>query len=262
MRSSILKRKISKTKIELKNIITKYNSKNNLKKLHAIYEKQRHSKHSRANQSIDKRLKIANYQYLKTKRLLNRIKKMNQELLNIISDESSCSHDSNQTVKRNVNEFVEEDENNNEITQEERNTQNDIVNEEEYACLECANCKRCQNMLLVALYGEESPYCMKFSFIPSTAIGQRKFTHPDIVTNDSDIEYPLCTECGEYLTRNEKYQTEEFCWPSFICKLLTNEKYHRIYGCDLWRMIPREFRFWWLLYLKEKFPHIFSEVSP
>ena len=30
---------------------------------------------------------------------------------------------------------------------------------------ECFNCKRCQNVTLIQLYGEDSPYCLKFSSV-------------------------------------------------------------------------------------------------
>ena len=56
-----------------------------MKNLHACYEKERSKKR---RPQIKEQLKKANFHYLKSKRLVRRIKKMNAEL-NIISDESS-----------------------------------------------------------------------------------------------------------------------------------------------------------------------------
>ena len=116
-------------------------------------------------------------------------------------------------------------------------------------------------MSLIALYGEEGQYHLKFTFVSASVIRSRKFKHSDIDVNEAGSEYPLCRECEQYLTLESRYQKEEYCWPSFILCMLSNEKCHRKYGYHLWSMIPKEFRFWWLNYLKEFIPHIYHDIT-
>ena len=76
-----------------------------------------------------------------------------------------------------------------------------------------------------------------------------------------DVEYLLCYECKQYLTLSEKYQVEKYCWPSFICALLTNTECHETYHSNIWRMIPREFCIWWLFYCQSYFPDVYNNVT-
>lgn len=261
--SLLLKKKLLKAKNERKHILKRYNSNNALKKIHALYEKERRKKRK---SEIDKRLQIGNGNYLKVQRLSKRIQIMNEQLNQavIISDESDHELSANSDVQDSI--FSNQSSTNTPSGSPQSaddcvDDEDQVLQDDDHACYECANCKRRQNMLLIALYGEDSPYHLKFSLVPATAIGQRKFKHSDIDINDSDIEYPLCTECEQYLTLPEKYQTEQYCWPSFICMLLSNKECHNEYGNDVWRLIPREFRYWWMCHFKENIPSIYSEIS-
>ena len=247
-RVSILRKKLAKANEELNNILKIYkNSEEDLKKLHAIYEKERSKKR---RPQIEGRLKKANFHYLKSKRLVRRIKKMSDEL-HIITDDSSTessNNDSSTEASNNVENICDSS------TEASNNVEN-------HTCHECSNCKRRQNMMLIALYGEDSPYHLKFSFVSASVIHNRKFKHRDIDVNEAGVEYPLCTECEQYLTLESGYHKQEFCWPSFILCMLSNEKCHRAYGNHLWTMIPREFRFWWLIYLKESIPQVYHDIT-
>ena len=104
-------------------------------------------------------------------------------------------------------------------------------------------------------------YHLSFSFVQSMGLGNRKFKHNDNELNDSTVTYPLCTECEQYLTRHDNYQNEQYCWPSFLCSLLSNERCHNVYGNYIWRLIPTEFRYWWVNYIRDAFPQVFHEAT-
>ena len=129
------------------------------------------------------------------------------------------------------------------------NSENLNSNQEEEVQLQCHNCKRKQHHQLIEKYGVDSHYVIAFSTVSSYELHRRKFKHVDIITNQNGIEYTLCSNCERYLTIEDDYNKEVYCWPSFLIHVLENESIHEQYGNLIWRYIPLQYRYWWLEYL-------------
>ena len=249
-------------------ILIQYNAEEELKSIHALYEKYRKQ---RPNEAINEQLKKSNTHYLKYMRLTKKINEMKAafcsetDSLSLESlEDTICSNttldinsDSNDSISNILNTIVSP-------VSEDLSNEEEYEVEEDHCVLQCANCKRRQNVELIESFGDndnDCPYRMKFSFINSTEIRNRKFKHPDIENNDRDVEYPLCFECEQYLTLEDKYQTEQYCWPSFICCFLSNPACHDVYGSNIWRLLAREFRMWWLSYCQSYFPDVYGYIT-
>ena len=280
-----LKTKLHNASQRLKKILTKYKSHANLRKIHKKYESLRNSNKETEN------FKPGNATYHKFLRIAKQLKKTHEELRHFnsiieISESEGEAKDGN--MMENTNEMKEiiditgnndEELNDNEnegdeISDEEMydNEMNESVNESEVLEVEmaengsneecqCHNCKRTQNRNLIELYGHCSSYSMSFSSVNSTCIRNRKFKHSDLITNDSNINYTLCNQCSEYLTLSENCDKEIFCWPGFLINLLENSSVHIKYGEKIWRFIPFQFRYWWLDYVRDRYPAIYSHVT-
>ena len=162
----------------------------------------------------------------------------------------------NQGTNENTNESSPCAQNLNFITQT-MNVEEETINQN----LSCANCKRHHHQYLIDTFGLESPYSIHFTTKQSSEIHNRKFKHRDIVTNDSELEYNLCIPCSHYLTLTTNYNKNNYCWPSFYIKLLENTTIHSKYKNKIWKFVPIQFRYWWLSYLHERYPHVYSNVS-
>lgn len=62
----------------------------------------------------------------------------------------------------------------------------------------------------------------------------------------------------------EKYEdcdNNMYCWPGFLWSLLKDEEIHSLYGTDIWKFIPLQWRHWWLPAVSYHFPLFFNDVS-
>ena len=157
MKKCILEKKLAKAKKQTKHILKHYHSKKALKKIHAVYEKERRKK---KKNEINDQLKKGNAYYLKVQKLTKRIETMSLQLANIISDKESAERElsSNSDVQDSI--FSNRSPSDESIRSQNSQTNNireqlaecldeEVVEDDEHACLECANCKQCQNMLLI-----------------------------------------------------------------------------------------------------------------
>ena len=262
MNRNTIESQLEKARAEADSIIQKYRSLNNLKKIHVRYEryraqlkKEKEKKGKRRKISIDERVKKGNTYFFKYKKLSKQIEKLKEDLSTFNNDleDDELSFNSNDP---NDNSFL-----NNCTNQCNNNKQY----EEEIELIECMNCKRRQNLLLIQLYGQNSPYHIQFSSVSCSHIHRRKFKHPDVPSSSEENSNPihLCYQCKQYLMSptNSTFQSEEFCWPSFFYLLLTNKLTRKKYKSYLWRFIPRQFRFWWILHLKSVYPATYQDIT-
>ena len=109
------------------------------------------------------------------------------------------------------------------------------------------------------------PYEIQFEEADSAILAKRKFKHVKAFTGRNRRTYCLCTECKTYLdeeyvpTKEERFMDKGWC--SFVWYILSNESLHEHYGDEAWRMIPTEWRPWWLDSLKHKYPDIFDRIT-
>ena len=133
----------------------------------------------------------------------------------------------------------------------------DTCNEEFIPENTCYNCFRKK-------YDQNSPYLIELHTCQKKDIILRqKFKHVHATKRvpECNEEVKLCKECFTFLTsRNgDSYHTQN-CWPSFVWYVLQDENVRSIYGCNVWKLIPTEWRYWWIDEVKRRFD-CYSNVS-
>ena len=263
-KKSKFKNRIRKAKRDIRVIITKYKSFDRLKKCHAHYKK------LIKNKKCTQKYKDSNASFAKFKRLSKNIKDMEIVLSRdeenssrtVISFSSDSENSDVSTLNEGCNEIPSQQTDGEEgLQQLTDNSENLNSNQEEEVQLQCHNCKRKQHHQLIEKYGVDSHYVIAFSTVSSYELHRRKFKHVDIITNQNGIEYTLCSNCERYLTIEDDYNKEVYCWPSFLIHVLENESIHEQYGNLIWRYIPLQYRYWWLEYLQVTFPEVFHDVT-
>ena len=96
----------------------------------------------------------------------------------------------------------------------------------------------------------------------SAFLANRKFRHVKAFTGPNRRMYCLCQDCSQYLD-SEVNNTEPFLhgWCSFMWYLLTNENIHNFYKDAMWRIVPIEWRPWWILSLRRYYPHVYGHIT-
>ena len=126
--------------------------------------------------------------------------------------------------------------------------------------LECKNChRRCDP-------AQDNPPFYKFQFVTrrSDNIAKRRIFKHCSFNSNSPVMYNLCPQCDFYLDPQKNYSQTNYdnvVWFSFYWALLSNREVHSKYGHGVWRLIPTEWRFWWLDSLRNAFPNIFGGIS-
>jgi len=65
-------------------------------------------------------------------------------------------------------------------------------------------------------------------------------------TGNQSLKMLLCEQCKRSLTLDSKKVENKDRWPAMIWSWLTNEKLMRQHGSDLWKLVPGEWRRWWI----------------
>ena len=79
----------------------------------------------------------------------------------------------------------------------------------------------------------------------------------------SDDPVKLCEVCWKFLVDEQDFTIAKkfkYQWCSFFWGVLQNKEIQSIYGEDIWRVIPQEWRLWWIDSVKEKF-HCFNDIT-
>ena len=58
-----------------------------------------------------------------------------------------------------------------------------------------------------------------------------------------------------------KEEDKRNVWPAFIWKLLTNPDAMEMYGQNIWKLIPKMWRFWYVDSLKEGTAGLYEDIS-
>ena len=112
----------------------------------------------------------------------------------------------------------------------------------------CQNCNRRQSNNLIHEGGDG--YRLVFLSVGSNMIKRRKFkTFSSTVRNP--VQVVLCQQCHNYLVIGKKEDDKRNVWPAFIWKLLSNPDTMEVYSDNIWKLIPRTWRFWFIDSLKE-----------
>ena len=69
------------------------------------------------------------------------------------------------------------------------------------------------------------------------------FKESNIVDDD---EITVCSHCYLALTLEEGHLSSKICWPAFMWLVLKNQSLRRYHGIELWRIIPKTWRRWWI----------------
>ncbi len=129
----------------------------------------------------------------------------------------------------------------------------------------CKNCKRQQTISdnndvhYKTIYDLYITECI----IPKSSL-RRKFSNLSITVNEAEfkilpnkmIQISLCPQCCFYFTI-EKPNTKKiykYIWPSLFWKILSSFELYKIYGTNLWRIIPLQWRQWWYISVRTLLP--------
>lgn len=122
----------------------------------------------------------------------------------------------------------------------------------------------CQNCLRMQIPGIDltSPYYLTFVSVPGNNVRKCRSALRTIGQKESRMRrrnvYNLCLQCSHYLdksniSQNKTYKEWKNTYPAFLWNMLsgkdvvTNLYHHQVYsGSELWQMIPKTFRRYWL----------------
>ena len=86
-------------------------------------------------------------------------------------------------------------------------------------------CENCQRKQPCGENSEYTPYTLSFVWNPQNLLIKRRHFIFFRMDDSSDELIALCLECSEYLTNHDKKgKSFEYLWPSFVWKMLTDEK--------------------------------------
>lgn len=125
---------------------------------------------------------------------------------------------------------------------------------------QCENCCRSLRFDLAP----DSPYHLEFKWINGEEFSGR----PKYCQFRKDRHF-VCTQCYKYMTgvnedgeKLSDIEVENVSWPSFIwSEILSNNDIHKEYGAWIWRLIPLQWRYWWVDAVKEKYARIFRHIT-
>lgn len=168
-----------------------------------------------------------------------------------------------------LDQFPRNDEENGEEESEQESNGSDRlldINDERFFIFGCANCHRRQSRFLIDEFEENSQYHIAFELHSTISVNsRRKFKHcASHRSEDRAVEIILCYECAHHLVSIDNTVIAnqcQFTWPAFIWSLLKNADIHSKYGDNIWRFIPKEWRYWWLTSLTETHPNVFQAIS-
>ena len=102
-------------------------------------------------------------------------------------------------------------------------TNADVVDHSnENNCQTCDNCHRRQSQELLNVYG--SLYELQFHEVCSTAFKRRTKFKTFSLPRTTITQKLLCMECTRYLTCDDDKIAEKNAWPSFVWKVLCDDK--------------------------------------
>lgn len=110
---------------------------------------------------------------------------------------------------------------------------------------ECANCFRSN------YFGCADVHKIRFRKLRSSSIKAgkpRRFRHAQRKTGDNEEIYNICEQCYNHLMIPDTKQSNSYqhTWPAFIYSMLSSRDVRLKYGCNIWKLIPHEWRKWWI----------------
>lgn len=112
----------------------------------------------------------------------------------------------------------------------------------------CTNCRRRESNVLNELTNHNATYKINIEGYPMNTISRKKLGHFTTSRNDNSL-VPLCKECARYLNANNitfEGAVQSVAWPSFCWGFLSNAEVREVYGIEIWRYIPKLWRYWWI----------------
>ena len=114
--------------------------------------------------------------------------------------------------------------------------------------LECYNCKRQQIVTSPhARLEDDNDYLIFYPLQKQDVNNRRKFRN-FCLSGDSEEQTIVCLNYHQYLTiENTKTASQhKHVWPSFMWNLLINKDIHDVYGSNIWKLFPMNWRRWWI----------------
>ena len=122
----------------------------------------------------------------------------------------------------------------------------------------CCNCRRRNNEAVMAM--DADLYTLSFYVKSSDDLRRRKFKSFRTSKN-SKTQHMLCGECLTYLTSDNSKEIERNAWPAFIWKTMIDNQVKLVYGNNGWRLIPKQWRYWWLESLMEYENETYGDIQ-
>lgn len=122
----------------------------------------------------------------------------------------------------------------------------------------CANCHRCQ--INNCPHSYELDLCTVSS---SDIVGRRQFCFVKGTNEANSREYTMCKQCATHLTHDAKVANKsEYTWPGLFWNLLQYEGIREHYTAEyIWKLIPIQWRPWWIHEIQLQFPLFFRNVT-
>ena len=122
---------------------------------------------------------------------------------------------------------------------------------------------RCENCRREKVHGPNTDvYNINLVMKASTHFKRRKFKH--ILTRAQCPRiHSLCEECNYYLTSDDASVScdSKVAWPAFVWSVFKDKNIQEIYGTHVWKLIPHEWRAWWINSLLSMFPNVYSDIT-
>jgi hypothetical protein len=120
----------------------------------------------------------------------------------------------------------------------------------------CGNCKRLTTLHISESASYKKLYTVMIAdtVMKKTSL-RRKFSTLSLKSSEVSLDLfdgacvrvKLCVQCTIYLTTTPQNKTSKMNgWPALFWKILSSSNLYRMYGQNLWQIIPDEWRQWWI----------------
>ena len=128
----------------------------------------------------------------------------------------------------------------------------------------CHNCHRVQTVDDDSTTNHQYRLDLQERISDTLPKGTRKFKN--VVASTRYVQtYTLCHQCNCHLqevANNPNYNSFAYTWPGFVWYLLTDNSILEHYQSEfLWKLIPHQWRAWWLPSLKAKYPRLYAAIT-
>ena len=130
----------------------------------------------------------------------------------------------------------------------------------------CQNCKRFQTATDTMVHADNhnNPYMLSLRLVSSDALSGGRRTYKFCKKQTEPVtQYTLCKQCYEHTCSFDNKVSKHFknTWPAFMWSILSSQAVHAVYGASIWKIVPKQWRKWWIDILRASFPSVYGHVS-